>query len=103
MSTKAEILAGLNDQQKDVVINYNGKISLEAVPGAGKTRTMVAAIQYMLKDGVLPSKILAFTFTKKAANELRERVRAAVGVDADKVMICTYHSFCVSYLRKYNM
>lgn len=99
MSTKAEILAGLNDQQKDVVINYNGKISLEAVPGAGKTRTMVAAIQYMLKDGVLPSKILAFTFTKKAANELRERVRAAVGVDADKVMICTYHSFCGRLLR----
>ena len=35
MSTKAEILAGLNDQQKDVVINYNGKISLEAIPGSG--------------------------------------------------------------------
>ena len=99
MATKAEILKGLNDQQKDVVMNYNGKISLEAIPGSGKTFTMVSTIQYMLKDGVLPSRILAFTFTRKAANELRERVRAAVGVDADKVMICTYHSFCGRLLR----
>ena len=99
MATKAEILQGLNDQQKDVVTNYNGKISLEAIPGSGKTFTMVSTIQYMLKDGVLPSRILAFTFTRKAANELRERVRAAVGVDADKVMICTYHSFCGRLLR----
>ena len=99
MATKAEILQGLNDQQKDVVTNYNGKISLEAIPGSGKTFTMVSTIQYMLKDGVLPSRILAFTFTRKAANELRERVRAAVGIDADKVMICTYHSFCGRLLR----
>ena len=99
MATKAEILQGLNDQQKDVVTNYNGKISLEAIPGSGKTFTMVSTIQYMLKDGVLPSRILAFTFTRKAANELRERVRAAVGVDVDKVMICTYHSFCGRLLR----
>lgn len=60
---------------------------------------MVATIQYMLKDGVPPSKILAFTFTKKAASELKERVRKAAGADADKVMICTYHSFCGKVLR----
>lgn len=99
MATKQEILASLTPEQRDVVINYSGKNNLEACPGSGKTATMVATIQYMLKDGVPPSKILAFTFTKKAATELKERVKKAVGVDADKVMICTYHSFCGRVLR----
>ena len=99
MATKQEILASLTPEQRDVVIHYSGKNNLEACPGSGKTATMVATIQYMLKDGVPPSKILAFTFTKKAATELKERVKKAVGVDADKVMICTYHSFCGKVLR----
>ena len=53
----------------------------------------------MIKDGATPSRILAFTFTKKAANELQERVRNAVGVDADRIFISTYHSFCGRMLR----
>lgn len=101
MTTKQEILAGMTEEQRDVVVNYNGKINIEACPGAGKTATMVATIQYMLKDGVAPSKILAFTFTKKAATELKERVKKAIGPDADRVLICTYHSFCGKLLRQY--
>ena len=100
MATKQEILAPLSDEQRDVVINYKGKIDVSACPGSGKTTCMVAVIQYMLKDGVAPSKILAFTFTRKAAKELRERVRKKVGADADKVMISTYHSFCARLLRQ---
>lgn len=53
----------------------------------------------MVKDGVRPSRILAFTFTKKAALELKQRVYAAIGVDADKITISTYHSFCGRLLR----
>lgn len=101
MNTKEEILDGLNEEQKTVVKNYNGMISLEAIPGSGKTHTMVSRIQYMIKDGVRPSRILAFTFTKKAANELKERVRLAVGPEADKITIGTYHSFCGKLLRKF--
>lgn len=55
----------------------------------------------MIKDGVKPSKILAFTFTKKAAEELRERIRKAIGTDADKMTVLTYHSFCGRILRKF--
>ena len=99
MTTKAEILERLNEEQKEAVINYNGKIALESAAGSGKTRVLVSRIQYMIKDGIRPSKILAFTFTKKAANELKERVANAIGPDADKVTICTYHSFCGRILR----
>ena len=100
MATKQEILAPLNEEQRDIVINYQGRIDVSACPGSGKTTCMVAVIQYMLKDGVAPSKILAFTFTRKAARELRERVKKKVGTDADKVMISTYHSFCAKLLRQ---
>lgn len=99
MATKQEILTSLTSEQRGIVIDYSGKNCIEACPGSGKTFCMVSTIQYMLKDGVPPSKILAFTFTKKAATELKERVKKAVGVDADKVMICTYHSFCGKVLR----
>lgn len=99
MATKQEILTGLSEEQRDVVTHYNGKISLEAIPGSGKTSTIVHTIAYMIKDGVAPSRILAFTFTKKAAGELKERVQKTVGPDADKVTICTYHSFCGRLLR----
>ena len=101
MTTKAEILKTLNEQQKDAVVNYYGKVALEAIPGAGKTRSIVARCQYMVLDGILPSKILVFTFTRKAANELRERVTAAIGPDAEKMTICTYHSFCGKLLRRF--
>lgn len=101
MTTKLEILNGLNDYQKEAVINYNGKMSLESTAGSGKTRTLVCRCQYMIKDGVKPSRILVFTFTKKAANELKERISSAIGPDADKMTICTYHSFCGKILRRF--
>jgi DNA helicase-2/ATP-dependent DNA helicase PcrA len=101
MATKAEILEGLSEEQKNAVVNYHGLTALEALPGAGKTHTMVKRCQYMVKDGVPPSKILVFTFTKKAAEELKERIRLAIGPDADKMMISTYHSFCGKLLRRF--
>lgn len=99
MTTKAEILEKLSQEQVDAVVNYSGKIALEALPGAGKTATMVSRCQYMIKDGVPPSRILVFTFTKKAAEELYNRIYSAVGPDADKMTIGTYHSFCGKLLR----
>ena len=101
MTTKQEILKGLNQEQRDAVINYHGKTSLEAIPGSGKTHTLVARCQYMIKDGIKPSRILVFTFTKKAAQELKERITSAIGPDADKMTVCTYHSFCGKILRKF--
>jgi len=99
MTTKADILKNLSEEQRDVVINYNGRTNLEAIPGSGKTFTMVARCQYMIKDGVKPSRILVFTFTKKAAEELYNRLHDTIGSDADKMTISTYHSFCGKLLR----
>lgn len=100
--TKDEVLASLNAEQRQAVIDYEGDMSVSAGPGAGKTRTIVARCQYMILDGVKPSSILAFTFTKKAANELRDRIEIAVGSHAAKEMtISTYHSFCGRLLRKF--
>lgn len=55
----------------------------------------------MVKDGIKPSRILVFTFTKKAANELKTRISAKIGPDADKMTVCTYHSFCGKILRRF--
>lgn len=101
MATKAEILAPLNDQQRDAVIDYNGKIMIEAGAGSGKTKSIVARCQYMILSGVKPSNILVFTFTRKAAAELRARIAKAIGTDADKMTISTYHSFCCKLLREF--
>jgi len=102
LATKEEILDKLNSEQQQAVIDYEGSMAIAAGPGAGKTRTIVARCQYMILDGVRPGSILAFTFTRKAANELRERIQDAVGEHAAKeMMIATYHSFCGKLLRKF--
>lgn len=98
---KELILESLNDQQKLPVINYSGAQLIVAGPGAGKSHTVVSRVQYMLLDGVSPFNILVFTFTNKAAKEIKERIRTAVGDDADKITMGTYHSFCLKILRKY--
>ena len=100
--TKEEILATLNDEQKQAVVDYTGSMAVEAGPGSGKTHTIVSRCQYMILDGVKPGSILVFTFTRKAANELRERIANAVGEHAAKEMtIATYHSFCGKLLRHF--
>jgi len=102
MATKEEILAPLNPEQKIAASDYDGSMVVESPPGSGKTASIVARCQYMILDGVKPGSILVFTFTRKAANELRERIQAAVGEHAAKEMtICTYHSFCGKLLRHF--
>lgn len=100
-STKEQLLSTLNDNQKQVVLNYHGLCAVAAGPGAGKTHAMVTRAAYMIEDGVDPSKMLMFTFTKKAANEMKERVAAKIGEKARGIMISTYHSFCMRILREY--
>ena len=69
--------------------------------GTGKTRTVTARIAHMVSTGICPSRILALTFTNKAANEMRERVAGMVSKDqAKKITLCTFHSLCVRILRK---
>lgn len=99
---KEATIAMLNDAQKKVAINYKGFSLVSAGPGAGKTRTLVQRAAYMIEDGVPASSILLFSFTKKAANEIAERIKATIGDKANGITVSTYHSFCARKLRSYS-
>ena len=74
---------------------------IEAGPGTGKTRTLIARILWLLERGVDPSSILVLTFSNKAAEELRERVAASAPVAAPAIWAGTFHSFGLEILRKF--
>lgn len=101
MRTKEEILSALTVEQQQPTKNYRGLISVVAGPGSGKTHMLCKRTEYMIVDGVNPSTILLFTFTRKAADEMRTRLYDTVGEIANKLTICTYHSFCAKLLRSY--
>ena len=98
---KQQILDGLNDAQRGVVQDYDGFSMVSAGPGAGKTRTIVLRTAYMIENGVPASSILLFSFTKKAANEIKDRIVNTIGDKACGATVSTYHSFCARQLRKY--
>lgn len=99
--TKKDILEGLNEDQKEAVINYTGPCFIVAGPGSGKTRTIISRAAYMISEGIKPENILMFTFTNKAAGEIRERIENLIGDDARGITVGTYHSVCSRLLRKY--
>lgn len=101
MDTKEQILEKLNDQQKLPVLNYLKSMVVIASAGSGKTYCVTQRVAYMILDGVKPDNILMFTFTKKAAEEMKERIVRTVGERAENLTVCTYHAFCVKLLRKY--
>lgn len=88
----------LNDEQREVVYEPNGKKVVVASAGSGKTRVIIAKILHLIQDlGVLPSTIWVGTFTKKAKEELVERLAGEIGMsDAKKVKIGTLHSLAYS-------
>lgn len=100
-SIKERILGRLNEQQREAAINYQGPCVVNAAPGAGKTATLIARAAYMIEDGVSPDHILLFTFTRKAAKEIKDRVQAQIGEKAKGITVGTYHSFCMRLLRRY--
>ena len=95
----SKILEGLNPAQKEAVINYTIPSLIIAGAGSGKTRVLTSRIAYMLEQGVRPENILALTFTKKAANEMRERIETMVGSASRRIPMGTFHSIFARILR----
>ncbi len=95
-------LTKLNDMQREAVIATDGPLLILAGAGSGKTRVLTHRIAYLLDEKrVFPSKILAITFTNKAAKEMKLRVNRLVGDVSEGMWIGTFHSVCVRIIRKY--
>lgn len=95
------LVEGLNPEQREAVLHGGSPLLIVAGAGSGKTRVLTHRIAHLLATGrAYPSQVLAITFTNKAAAEMRERVVALVGPQAERMWISTFHSACVRILRR---
>ena len=93
-------ISNLNEEQRQAVLANNGPLMILAGAGSGKTRTLVSKMAYLLEDqGLHPSRILALTFSNKAAKEMRDRIELLVQCSATSLRVGTFHSFCARVLR----
>jgi DNA helicase-2/ATP-dependent DNA helicase PcrA len=93
-------LEHLNAAQYDAVYTTEGPVRVIAGAGTGKTRALTSRFCYLVSAlGIAPKNILCVTFTNRAANEMKRRVRALLG-DLDLGYICTFHAFCVQLLKE---
>ena len=96
------ILEGLNSEQKAAVSCVDGPVLIVAGAGSGKTRVLTSRIAYILEKGCDPSAVLALTFTKKAATEMKERIALMVGEKkARRLYMGTFHSVFIRFLREF--
>ena len=97
-------LKGLNSKQREAATHINGPLLIVAGAGAGKTKTITHRILNLIKNGVAPDKILAVTFTNKAAKEMRERIDLATkditGEIISKPFVSTFHSLGVYIIKE---
>lgn len=98
-----DFLENLNDKQRQAVTAPKHPMLVLAGPGTGKTRTLVARILYLIRQyQIPPHKILAVTFTNKAKEEMRHRLREKLGDAASDLLIGTFHHYCLDVLRAHH-
>jgi DNA helicase-2/ATP-dependent DNA helicase PcrA len=94
-----DLLANLNDPQRQAVTHVDGPLLVLAGPGSGKTRVITRRVAYLVGQGIAPWNVLAITFTNKAAREMRLRVESLQTPGGST--ICTFHSLCARLLREF--
>jgi DNA helicase-2/ATP-dependent DNA helicase PcrA len=90
----------LNPEQRAAVDHRGGPLLVIAGAGSGKTRVLTARVGSLVAEGVPAERILAFTFTNRAAREMKERIARSVGEDATRLWVGTFHSTGVRILRR---
>ncbi len=101
-SSTMQYLDGLNDRQKEAVLTTRGPVSVLAGAGSGKTRVLTTRIYHLIREGVPGNKILAVTFTNKAAREMRERVNGLLGEGfGSGPFVATFHGLGREILQEY--
>ena len=92
----------LNPEQKEAVLCTEGALLVLAGAGTGKTKVLTTRLAYILENNIArPWNCLVVTFTNRAANEMKERVRQFIGDTVNSVWLGTFHSICVKILRRY--
>lgn len=102
VAAAAPVEIPLNNKQQTAAAHRGSAFLLQAGPGTGKTRTLVARVESLLDEGVDPRRILLLTFSNKAAGEMAERIAQKRPQDAAALCIGTFHSFGLDILRRFN-
>src|SRR5687768_7128857 len=96
-----DLLSSLNPEQQEAVLKTDGALLILAGAGSGKTRVIAHRIAYMVSEGFAdPDRVLAVTFTNKAAGEMRTRVETLLRADCQGMWISTFHALCARLLRR---
>ncbi len=88
-----------NSQQQTALTSNARNLLVLAGAGTGKTRTIIGRVQHLLAKAVAPQRIAVLTFTRRAAAEIRSRLQATAGVDTNKILMGTFHHFCLREMR----
>lgn len=91
----------LNEEQKKALLSQEGQYLVIAGAGSGKTRTIVYRTAWLIENGIPEEKILMVTFTRKASEEMKERLREILKVEELKTTVTTFHSFCARLIFKH--